>query len=910
MGEVATGFSSASGLPLPRMLGRRILLRLVARGGMGDVYLAATTGIEGAERPCIVKTVRRDHIHDGSFLARFLDEARVQAQLQHPGVAQVLEAATDEQGEPYTVVEYVEGRSLSDVRQRAIQLGVRIGWAEAVGVAIEVAQALAHVHERPGADGSPLGIVHRDLSPQNVMVGYTGEVKLIDFGTARGHNRQCHTVAGVVFAKPGYVAPEVARQQVGDGRIDLYALGIVLWEICAGRRFLSTDPQRHLDDAAAGKVVVPPVAEACGAPPELDEVIARLTRNDPDERYARASQAVHDLARVLSSAPPAESGERGVRARIALLMQGLWAHEPARSRAEFVRLLRDARASLRRRPACRGDPERRSGQRGDGATNDPGRPFPARRNALPPHAQDRRGRDRHRLGGASTSSSVGAWRSRFSRRSMPRRRRRSSASGERRARWRASRTRTSCRFSTSANRSTVACISRWSCCAGETLGARLQRGPVGWREAVAIAVQASRALAAAHGAGLVHRDLKPENLMIIRPEGEPRPGAGRRGVEVKLLDFGVATAIADDTHRRRSTPKERALGGFAIFGTPEYMAPEQVAGEVIDGRTDLYALGCVLYEMLTGEGAFAGPSSVVVMGKQLRETPASPRARAPALAIPGEVEAVVLRAMAKLPAERFSSADAMREALERTLALPEQRHARLRRVATAAAMALSVAGTAAGSAYWTTKLHAGTAIANSNAADTLPETRAHPAPVPAAMAAASEAVTPAAPSAPAIATAPAATASRADPSSGAAAGAGPASRARSPEESAPALRDARAVARAHPGDPRALAAWAQAALRAGELREARRATSSWALRDGTVEPRLVMAQVLAASGRRADAVATLTEWLESHPDSTDARLALTSLSGGAPGALGAARERDTAKSSGSGEAPAHELARR
>src|SRR6516165_6467031 len=132
MGEAAKDLTSLpSTPPLPRMLGRRILLKLAARGGMGDVYLAATTGIEGAERPCIVKTIRRDHVHDGSFLARFLDEARVQAQLQHPGVAQVLEAASDENGEPYTVVEYVEGRSLADVRQRSIQLGARIGWAEA-----------------------------------------------------------------------------------------------------------------------------------------------------------------------------------------------------------------------------------------------------------------------------------------------------------------------------------------------------------------------------------------------------------------------------------------------------------------------------------------------------------------------------------------------------------------------------------------------------------------------------------------------------------------------------------------------------------------------------------------------------------------------------------------------------------
>src|SRR5450755_4873641 len=267
----AGGLSSGVvSIPLPRIFGRLLLLKLAARGGMGDVYLAATTGIEGAERACIVKTVRRDHMHDGSFLARFLDEARVQSQLQHPGVAQVLEAATDENGEPYTAVEYVEGRSLADVRQRAVQMGVRVAWADAAAIAIEIAQALAHVHDRAGVDGTPLGIVHRDLSPQNVMVSYAGEVKLIDFGTARGLNRKCRTVAGVVFAKPGYVAPEVARQQVGDGRIDLFALGIMLWELCAGRRFLTGDPQRHLDDTAAGKTEVPAIAKDVDAPLELD----------------------------------------------------------------------------------------------------------------------------------------------------------------------------------------------------------------------------------------------------------------------------------------------------------------------------------------------------------------------------------------------------------------------------------------------------------------------------------------------------------------------------------------------------------------------------------------------------------------------------------------------------------------
>jgi serine/threonine-protein kinase len=888
MGEAAKGFSSApaSGLPLPRLLGRRILLRLVARGGMGDVYLGATTGIEGAERPCIVKTVRRDHIHDGSFLARFLDEARVQAQLQHPGVAQVLEAATDDQGEPFTVVEYVEGRSLSDVRQRAVQLGVRVGWAEAVGIAIEVAQALAHVHDRSGPDGSPLGIVHRDLSPQNVMVGYTGEVKLIDFGTARGHNRRCHTVAGVVFAKPGYVAPEVARQQVGDGRIDLYALGIMLWEVCAGRRFLTIDPQQHLDDAAAGRVIVPPIANACGAPRELDEVIARLTKNDPDERYARASLAVLDLARLLAAAPAAESGERGVRARIALLMHELWGNEPGRSRAEFARLLREARSALedssrasatpdagpvseaiaqRMTPddpsVLAGTPYRLVRKLGEGATGvvweaehvELGRRLAikvlAPEHASAPAALERFRREARAVAKLSHPNLVQIL-----------------------------------DFGKSLDGRVYFAM---ELCVGETLGERLRRGPLAWRDAVRIALQASRALAAAHAAGLVHRDLKPENLMLV-------------GEAVKLLDFGVAVAIADDGAAgpwRPSTTKERILGGFAIFGTPEYMAPEQVSGEAIDGRTDIYALGCVLYEMVTGEAAFDGASSVVVMGKQLRETPAPPRVRSPALAIPVEVEAIVMRAMAKHPGERFPSAEAMQQALEQTLAIPERRTVRARRALTATLMSLAVAVAAGGSAYWARL-----------AAPRLTPTLASaipPAPAPTAsallvMAAPMPSVSPPPDRSP-------------PPQLGSLAGeispqdVGHEEPVR-PLRTGSDLREARAAAKARPGDPHALEAWARAAYHAGELREARRAASVWTLHDGTVEPRLLMAQVLAASGKHADAVATLGEWLESHPDSTDARSELARLSHG----QGHEREaREPAAAAGAPPEPLpRELARR
>jgi eukaryotic-like serine/threonine-protein kinase len=692
MSEAAKGFSSAVGLSLPRMLGHRLLLKLAARGGMGDVYLGATTGIEGAERPCIVKTVRRDHVHDGSFLARFLDEARVQSQLQHPGVAQVLEASTDEAGEPYTVVEYVEGRPLSDARQRSIQVGVRIGWADAVAIALEIAQALAHVHERPGPDGSPLGIVHRDLSPQNVMLGYAGEVKLIDFGTARGHNRRCHTVAGVVFAKPGYVAPEIARQQTGDGRIDLYALGVMLWELCAGRRFLTGDPQRHLDDVAEGKLAMPPVARECGAPPDLDEVISGLTRNNPDDRYERAAMAVPALAKVLASAPTAEPGERGVRARIASMMRRLWPHEPGRSRGEFARLLRDARAMLDGGAAAK--------------TPAAGTVSDAMARSMPPDDPTQLAGTPYRLGRKIGEGASGVvYEAEHT------------ELGKRVAIKVLGLEHTSAPDALERFRRAARSVARLShpnlvqiydlgksldgrvylamdLCEGETLDARLQRGPIGWREAAAIAVEAAGALDAAHAAGLVHRDLKPQNLMLARP------ALDRGGPPiVKLLDFGLATAFADGA-ARPSEAKERVLHGFAIFGTPEYMAPEQVSGDAVDGRADVYALGCVLYEMLTGVRAFDGGSNVIVLGKQLKETPPPPRVRAPWRKIPAAIEVVAVRAMAKDRDERFSSAREMRIALEAACRLPEQRRAVARQAAMVVLTATALVCGAIGSARW------------------------------------------------------------------------------------------------------------------------------------------------------------------------------------------------------------------
>ncbi|MEZ4259245.1 MAG: serine/threonine-protein kinase [Polyangiaceae bacterium] len=890
--------SSVVSIPLPRAFGRLILLKLLARGGMGDVYLAATTGIEGAERPVVVKTVRRDHIHDGSFLARFLDEARVQAQLNHPGVAQILEASTDDNGEPFTVVEYVEGRSLADVRQRAVQVGAHIGWPDAVALCIEMGQALAHVHERAGTDGSPLGVVHRDLSPQNVMVGYAGELKLIDFGTARGQNRRCHTVAGVVFAKPGYVAPEVARQQVGDARIDVYAMGVMLWELCAGKRLLAGDPQKHLEEVAAGKFEIPHLAATRGVPKRLDEIIQKLCANDPDDRYTSAGRAAADLAKVLAHAPATKSGERSVRARIAAVMHSLWPQEPARSRSDFAKLLKQARtlrkkedetpavssvmeaaaskASLPEDPSIlAGTPYRLIEKIGQGAA---GEVWEAE------HTELARRYAIKILSPAHAAAHDAIERFRREARAVAKLRHPSLVELH--------------DFGKSLDGRVFLAMELLE---GETLDARIEKG-IGWVDATHLAIEVTHALEAAHGAGVVHRDLKPANLFLTK-DGP-----------LKLLDFGVAMALSE------ADGEEPRQKGFAVFGTPEYMAPEQVAGDPVDARTDLYALGCVLYEMLTGAPPFEGTSPVVVMGKQLREQPERVASRA-TRRLPAELARAVDRALSKSKDDRFASAADMRAALEAALAAPARRLTRAKRVVTVAvgACVLLLGAATAKSRGLTmpTSLHLPSLGATTEiptvAVESLPQVPGSepsptvaavapaPAPEPQPVVAASPAPAPKAPTTAAAhedapeadgaragvaSAAPApseATADDSDDDEETAAPRRPALlRAASTGASSAAARlaSARDAARAKPTDPKLLRAWARAAVSAHELREARRAAERWALYDGSSEPRVVLASVLDASGRKREARSVLEEYLATHPTSTDARRLLSRLDGG------------------------------
>jgi serine/threonine protein kinase len=855
---------------LPRKFGRLTLLRTIARGGMGEVFLATAGGIEGAERPCVVKIIRREHAADPSFLARFFDEARIQAQLDHPGVARVLEASTDPSGKPFVVVEFIEGRNLAEVRNRGSQLNATIHWTEAVAIGVAMTEALAHVHERLDSNGKPLDIVHRDLSPQNVMVGYSGDVKLIDFGTARGENRRCHTVSGVVLAKPGYVAPEVANSQPGGIPADLYAVGIILWELVAGRRFLTGEASAHVAAVAAGKRNPPPIAELVKAPPELDTLIALLTAPRIEDRLSTARQAASELVRILKKAPSLANGDRGVRARIGSVMGRLYPAEPAKSRAELGRLIALARNA---------EPKPETGPAPSPS------PGPADASLLPgTRYRILREIGRGAMGVVYEATHVDLGRV-VALKVLPKER---CLSPEHELRFRQE-----ARASARLRHPNLVALHDFGVAAdgrpyyamelleGETLERYMERERgMDFREAIRVGVETCSALECAHAAGLVHRDIKPGNVFLTR-DGK-----------VKLLDFGLVLSEPEAAQRHPEALK--------VTGTVEYMAPEQAAGEVVDDRADLYALGATLYELITGRLPHVAPTTLALIDRKLRSMPESPCERAPGRGIPKALDQVVMKALSRYPAQRYKSATEMRVALDAALMAPVLQRRMRRRIAAAAlasattlfamvafksshdpavrARALSMFGAktvqveaqAAAPALTTTMVDP-------------PVATLYEAPKPAAEQAAA---VPAAPTeadsedaeddaAPSAAPSTDQTPSAADPASPEAvtleSELARAEAYAKKNMTLQALGAFRTLGARHASDPRVLKGWSQAAVKTKGWGEALRVAVLWASTDPSPDAQLYLAKIQRSAGQRYGAVATLTRLLEQHPDSQEAQ---------------------------------------
>jgi eukaryotic-like serine/threonine-protein kinase len=275
----------------------RVLKRL-ASGGMAEVFVAESAGIEGFKKQVAIKRVLPQLSKKEQFIAMFLDEARLSAHLSHSNVVSVFDIGVGD-GTYFIVMEYVDGADLKAVMDNQRKILRFVPVEVAVFIAAKICQGLAYAHELSNLEGQPLNIVHRDITPANVLITKYGEVKIVDFGLAKASSQLAESDAGVIKGKFGYLAPETVLEQGVDHRVDIFALGIILWEMLAGKRLFQGDTDfatvRLVRDA-----VIPPLSKINDAVPrELEQILGRALSRDAGTRYLSARDLGRDLTRFL-----------------------------------------------------------------------------------------------------------------------------------------------------------------------------------------------------------------------------------------------------------------------------------------------------------------------------------------------------------------------------------------------------------------------------------------------------------------------------------------------------------------------------------------------------------------------------------------------------------------------------------
>jgi serine/threonine protein kinase len=274
------------------------LLERIGRGGMGEVFLAMSNGPTGFNKLVVLKLLREEFALNGAARAMFLDEGRLLARLNHPNVVQTNEVGV-EGGDHYLVMEYLQGQSLDQLIKQTAAIRERVPLGVWVRIALDALSGLDYAHELADFDGTPLGVVHRDLSPHNVFLTYEGVVKLLDFGIAKAATQSYRTQTGTVKGKPGYMPPEQLMGTPVDRRADLYVVGIVLWEMFTGTRLFTGPPTQSLVQMVNMRLPRPS-SVVPGFDPELEAVIMRALEKDTDARYQTAREMREALAAAAS----------------------------------------------------------------------------------------------------------------------------------------------------------------------------------------------------------------------------------------------------------------------------------------------------------------------------------------------------------------------------------------------------------------------------------------------------------------------------------------------------------------------------------------------------------------------------------------------------------------------------------
>ncbi len=519
----------------------RVLERL-GGGGAGVVYKAEDVKLERVVALKFLSTYRSESEAD---TRRFLREARASSAVDHPNICTVYEVDETEDGRLFIAMAFCEGETL----KRRIERGP-LDLSEAVRIAAQIASGLAAAHAK--------GIVHRDVKPANVIVGPDGRVKIVDFGIAKLADQSRLTRDGTAVGTAGYMAPEQIRGEEIDPRTDVWALGVVFYEMVTGRTPFPGDNDHERIRGILSREPGPMASLRSGLPPELARITARSLAKKPGDRYPVMEAMREDLlllAGRLGTSVPAESLDPTLRempsspsspyvlgdsdplvgrtlAHYRILEYSGGGGMGVVYKAEDLRLARTVALKFLP-PELTRDPEAKSRFLQE-----------ARSASVLDHPN------------ICTIHEVGETDDGRLYLSMP-------------------------------------------YYDGETLRRRIERGPIPIDEAVDIGEQIARGLAKAHRGGIVHRDIKPANLMVT--------GDG----VVKILDFGLAKLVGAAAITRTGSS----------VGTPAYMSPEQARGEDVDHRTDLWSFGVVLYEMIAGRRPFRGEHDQAVLYGILNEPP-------------------------------------------------------------------------------------------------------------------------------------------------------------------------------------------------------------------------------------------------------------------------------------------------
>lgn len=290
----------------PARFGKFELLALLARGGMAELHLARLSGPGGFRKTVVLKRIRPELLGDPDNLALFLDEARLGAAFEHPNLVATVDAG-DEEGRPWIALEWLRGENLRTVLRTASARGLILPRPHAIQIALGMLLGLHHAHEARDPDGAPLDVVHRDVSPHNVIVTFEGGVKVVDFGIARATNRRRRpTALGIVRGKRGYMSPEQCRGRPAnhpashpvDRRTDLFSTGAVLFELLTGRKLYNGDD----DLCVMGRILDEPAPSVRAFDPRLpvalDTIVRRALEKDPAARFPTAMAMARELEAV------------------------------------------------------------------------------------------------------------------------------------------------------------------------------------------------------------------------------------------------------------------------------------------------------------------------------------------------------------------------------------------------------------------------------------------------------------------------------------------------------------------------------------------------------------------------------------------------------------------------------------